>query len=97
MRRLSLRGWLAGFLVSTAILMFANSQDRAQAWKEPMLEGIPYSELDEWSFRYGSGAFHGGVCPPMPVAAIWYPGPQHFVGPVGPRPPFKSRVRNRRK
>jgi len=97
MQRLSFKGWLAVFLVSTAILVFANSQDRAQAWQEPMLGGIPHSELDTWSFRYGPGAFHGGVCPLMPVAGICNLGPQHFVGPVGPRPPFKGRARNCRK
>ena len=96
MQRLSLKGWLAVVLASAAILTITEVPVYAQAqiWQEPMLEGVTYSEMAQWSFTYGGGAFYGGACPPMPQAEICYPGPQHYIGP----PPFsKKKGRSRRK
>jgi hypothetical protein len=95
-RPLLIFGWLTVIIASAAILMFTEVPvcAQTQAWHEPMLEGIRYSEMDLWSFNYGGGAFYGGACPPMSSAGIQYPGPQDYIGP----PPFaKKKGRRRRK
>jgi hypothetical protein len=84
-------GWLSIVLALAAIFTL-----NAQAWRQgqPMLEGVTYSDMAQWSFTYGGGAFYGGACPPMPQAGICYPGQQEYMGP----PPFaKKKARRRRK
>jgi hypothetical protein len=94
-RPLLIFGWLTVILASAAILMFTEIlYAQNQTWPEPMLEGVTYSQMAQWSFTYGGGAFYGGACPPMPQAGICYPGEQEYMGP----PPFaKKKGRRRRK
>ncbi len=86
---------LAIMVLACATIFVANGPHvYAQAFKEPMLDGVPYSEMDQWSYTYGGGAMHGGACPPMPQAGMYYSGPPAYMGP----PPFaKKKVRKRRK
>lgn len=96
LRPLLILEWLSVILASAAILMFTQVPVYAQGqtWPEPMLEGVTYSDMAQWSSTYGGGAFYGGACPPMPQAGICYPGPQDYMGP----PPFaKKKARRRRK
>gem|GEM_PF-7127938 len=86
--------WLTVILASAAILIFTDVPVYAQGrtWPEPMLDGVRYSEMAQWSFTYGRGAFYGGA--PMPHSAFCYPGPQDYIGPP---PPAKRKARRRRK
>jgi hypothetical protein len=95
-RTLLIFGWLTVTLASTAILVFAvvPVYAQGQTWQQPMLEGVSNSEMAQWSFTYGGGAFYGGACPPMPQAGFCYPGPQEYMAP----PPLaKKKARPRRK
>ena len=94
MRKLFSTGLAIMVLACATIFIGSSTQVYAQAFKEPMLDGIPYSEMNEWSYRYGGGAMYGGACPPMPQAGMWYSGPPTYMGP----PPFsKKKARSRRK
>jgi hypothetical protein len=93
-RRLLILEWFTVILASAAILMFTEVPvcAQSQTWPEPMLDGVTYSDMAQWSSTYGGGAFYGGA--PMPQAGFCYPGPQDYIGPP---PPAKKKARRRRK
>ncbi|MGO9118168.1 MAG: hypothetical protein ACLQPD_11225 [Desulfomonilaceae bacterium] len=97
MRKLFSTGLAIMVLACATIFIVSGTQVYAQAFKEPMLDGVPYSEMAQWSYRYGGGAMYGGACPPMPQAGMWYSGPPQFIGSAAPPRFSKSKARNRRK
>ena len=66
-------------LACATILVVSGTQVYAQAFKQPMLDGVPYSDFAQWSHTYGGGAMYGGGCPPMPQAGMYYSGPPAFM------------------
>ena len=98
MRKLFSTGLAVMVLACATILVVSGTKVYAQAYaqvfKQPMLDGVPYSDFAQWSYTYGGGAMYGGACPPMPQAGMWYSGPPAYMGP----PPFaKKKVRSRKK
>ncbi len=94
MRKLFSTGSAILVFASAAIFVLSGTHVYAQSFKQPMLDGIPYSDFAQWSYTYGRGAMYGGACPPMPQAGMWYADPPTYVGP----PPYaKKKARSRRK